>query len=100
MSVPRIISGEAMNSEEMEEVKRHFGVVAEGLRGDLQQVAEGHQVILTQVQEFQEDVKEEFKEVKALMKFSFAELDHRIQSLETDVGVLKSRLDRLETHQR
>jgi len=89
-----------MNSEEMEEVKRHFGVVAEGLRGDLQQVAEGHQVILTQVQEFQEDVKEEFKEVKALMKFSFAELDHRIQSLETDVGVLKSRLDRLETHQR
>ena len=89
-----------MNSEEMEEVKRHFGVVAEGLRHDLQQVAEGHHVILTQVQQFREEVKEEFKEVRALMKFSFAELDHRIQSLETDVGGLKARLDRLEAQQR
>jgi ubiquinone biosynthesis protein UbiJ len=89
-----------MNSEEMEEVKRYFGVVAEGLRHDLQQVAEGHQVILGQVQEFREEVKEEFKEVRALMKFSFAELDHRIQSLESDVGGLKARLDRLEAQQR
>jgi ubiquinone biosynthesis protein UbiJ len=89
-----------MNSEEMEEVKRYFGVVAEGLRHDLQQVAEGHQVILGQVQQFREEVKEEFKEVRALMKFSFAELDHRIQSLETDVGGLKARLARLEAQQR
>ncbi len=89
-----------MNSEEMEEVKRHFGVVAEGLRHDLQHVAKGHQMVLTELQQFREDVKEEFKEVRALMKFSFAELDHRIQSLETDVGLLKSRLDRLETSQR
>lgn len=49
-----------MNSEEMEEVKRYFGVVAEGLRHDLQQVTEGHQVILGQVQQFREEVKEGF----------------------------------------
>ena len=89
-----------MNTEDMEQLKRHFSVVAEGLRHDLQHVAEGHQVILAQVQQFREDVKEEFKEVRALLKFSFAELDHRIQSLETDVGVLKTRLDRLEAQQR
>ena len=89
-----------MNEEDMERLKRHFSVVAEGLRHDLQQVAEGHQVILAEVQLFREDVKEEFKEVRALLKFSFAELDHRIQSLETDIGVLKSRLDRLEAQQR
>ena len=60
-----------MNAEDMERLKRHFSVVAEGLRHDLQQVAEGHQVILTEVQQFREDVKEEFKEVRALLKFSF-----------------------------
>lgn len=58
-----------MNAEDMERLKRHFSVVAEGLRHDLQQVAEGHQVILTEVQQFREDVKEEFKEVRALLKF-------------------------------
>ena len=59
-----------MNAEDMERLKRHFSVVAED-----------HQVILTQVQQFREDVKKEFREVRALLKFSFAELDHRIQSL-------------------
>ena len=58
-----------MNAEDMERLKRHFSVVAEGLQHDLQHVAEGHQVILTQVQQFREDVKEEFKEVRALLKF-------------------------------
>ena len=62
-----------MNSEEMKEIKPHFGVVAESLRHDLQQVAEGHQVILHRVQQLREEVKEEFKEVRALMKFSFPE---------------------------
>ena len=89
-----------MNSDDMEQLKRHVSVVVEGLRHDLQHVAEGHQVILTQVQQFREDVKDEFREVRALLKFSFAELDHRIQSLETDVGVLKARLDHLEAQQR
>lgn len=70
-----------MNAEEMEEIKRHFDVVAEGLRHDLRQVAEGHQVILTQVHQFQEEVKEEFKEGRALLKFSFAELDHRMKRM-------------------
>jgi|PersoiStandDraft_1058852.scaffolds.fasta_scaffold162869_2 hypothetical protein len=31
-----------MTHEEMEEVKRHFGVVADGLRSDIRLVAEGH----------------------------------------------------------
>jgi hypothetical protein len=34
-----------MSSEEMEEIKRHFGVVAESLRSDIQQIAEGHAVL-------------------------------------------------------
>ncbi len=55
-----------MNSEEVEELKRHFGVMAEGLRHDLQQIAEGHQVILSHVQQFRQEVQEEFKEARTI----------------------------------
>lgn len=34
-----------MSNEEMEEIKRHFGVIAESLRSDIQQIAEGHDAI-------------------------------------------------------
>ncbi len=47
-----------------------------------------------------DDMEQLKRHVRALLKFSFAEPDHRIQSLETDVGVLKARLDRLDTQQR
>jgi hypothetical protein len=32
-------------TEELEEIKRHFGVVAESLRSDIQEIAEGHAVL-------------------------------------------------------
>ena len=64
-----------MNREEIEENKSHFGVVAEGLRDEIRQVSEGHDVIRQEMREFREEVKEEFKEVKSMIKFSYAELD-------------------------
>jgi len=82
--------------EKFEENKRYFGVVAEGLRTEIQQVAEGHQVIHNEIQAFRREVTEEFKEVRALIKFSYAELDQRIRILESSVQTLGTRLDRLE----
>jgi hypothetical protein len=40
-----------MNSEQMEEIERHFGVVAEALRSDIRQIAEGHATIRHELQE-------------------------------------------------
>ena len=40
------------------------------------------------------------KEVKSMIKFSFAELDHRITVIESEVMSLKSRLDKLETQRK
>ena len=85
-----------MNTEETEEIKRYFGVVAEGLRHDIQQVAEGHEIVLTQVKEFRKEVREEFREVRAVIKFSFAELDQRIGTLENEMVGMKKRLEQLE----
>ena len=58
-----------MNQDEMEEIKRHFGVIAEDLRNEVRQVAEGHEVIRQEIQVFRNEAKEEFKEVKSMIKF-------------------------------
>ena len=50
-----------MNAEQMEEIKRHFGVVAESLRNDIRQIAEGHATIRHELQEHHGEIREEFK---------------------------------------
>jgi archaellum component FlaC len=87
----------SMSKEEMEEIKRHFGVVAESLRSDIRQIAEGHAVIRHELQSQREEMRGEFNETRALMRLSFSQLDQRILMLESDVTSLKSRMDRLES---
>lgn len=85
-----------MNTEQMEEIKRHFGVVAESLRGDIRQIGEGHATIRQELQGLRVEFRDEFKERRALMRLSFSQLDQRIHTLESDISALKSRMDRLE----
>ena len=81
----------------MEEIKRHFGVVAESLRSDIRQIAEGHDVIRHELQSQREELRVEFNEAKALMRLSFSQLDQRVLSLESDITSVKNRTDRLES---
>jgi hypothetical protein len=85
-----------MNTEQMEEIKRHFGVVAESLRSDIRQIGEGHATIRNELQGLRSEFRDEFKEMRALMRLSFSQLDQRIHSLESDIATLKTRMDRLE----
>lgn len=87
-----------MTDAQVEEIKRHFGIVAEALRSDIHQIAEGHSGIRRELQEMRDESRDEFKEVRALMRLSFSQLDQRIRTLETDISTLKARMDRLETH--
>lgn len=86
-----------MNADQMEEIKRHFGVVAEALRGDIRQIAEGHTIIRHELHEHRGEIRDEFKEMRALLRLSFSQLDQRIHDLESDISALKTRMDRLET---
>jgi predicted nucleic acid-binding Zn-ribbon protein len=86
-----------MNDAQVEEIKRHFGVVAESLRSDIRQIAEGHSGIRREIQGLREEFRDEFKEMRALMRLSFSQLDQRIHTLETDISTLKARMDRLES---
>lgn len=72
-----------MEQNQVEEIKRHFGVLAEALRGDVRLVAEGHTVIRRELQEFRGESRDEFQEVRALLRLSFAQLDRRITRLES-----------------
>ena len=81
----------------MEEIKRHCGVIAESLRGDIRQIAEGHAVIRHELQNQREELRGEFIETRALMRRSFSQLDQRILTLDSDVTSLKNRMDRLES---
>ena len=79
-----------MTDAQVEEIKRHFGVVAEVLRGEIRQIAEGHSGIRHELQEIRDEFRDEFKEMRALMRLSFSQLDQRIRTLEIDISALKS----------
>jgi hypothetical protein len=51
-----------MNNEEIEEIKRPFGVVAESLRSDIRQIAEGHAVIRHELRSQREEIRDEFNQ--------------------------------------
>lgn len=88
-----------MEKGEVEEIKRYFGVVAEGLEHKIQLVAEGIANVDEKLERFRQEVKEGFKEVKAMIKFSYAELDRRIRTVEETVLSLQARVERLEARQ-
>ncbi|MBX3302796.1 MAG: hypothetical protein KF693_11335 [Nitrospira sp.] len=60
-----------MTDAQLEEIKRHFGVVAEAIGSEIRQIAEGHSDIRHELQE----IRDEFKEMRALMRLSFSQLD-------------------------
>ena len=83
-----------MNDAQLEEIKRYFGVVAETLRDDICQIAGDHSWIRHEIQGLREEFREE---LRALMRLSFSQLDQWIHTPETDISILKARMDRLES---
>ncbi len=88
-----------MNTEQMEEIKRHFGVVAEGLEHKIQLVAEGVANVNEKLDRAIEENETAHREILSAIKFSFAELDQRMSAIEGEVTSLKARMERLEARQ-
>lgn len=66
----------------LDETRRHFDVVAEGLRADMRLLAEGLAGSREEMQVFRSEVAAEFAEVRSLLKLSYADLDRRVSTLE------------------
>jgi len=85
-----------MTPNEVEEVKRHFNVVAEQLGGQIRLVAEGVSGLDLKIDALREEVRSESEETRAMIRLSYAALDQRIRRLEDGFTTLAARVDKLE----
>jgi uncharacterized protein YceH (UPF0502 family) len=89
------------NAAAQEETRRHFDVTAEGLRSEIRAVAEAVATLDERVERENADNREEagrgFAETQAMIKFSHAELDRRVRTLEQAFSDLQARVERLES---
>ena len=71
-----------------EETRRHFDVVAEGMRADVRLVAEGVVSLGERVGRVGENLRQEIRETRrdltALITVSYTDLDRRVRRLEDD----------------
>ena len=85
------------------ETRRHTGVLVEAVRGEVRQVAEGvvnlNEKLDREMTALRQEMRTEFGEVKSMLKFSYAELDRRIRSLEEGFGALQARIEAVEARQ-
>jgi hypothetical protein len=79
------------------ETRLHFDIVAEGLRQDVRLALEGVTANGERLDRLAVEMKQEFAEVRSMIRFSYAELDRRLRTLEEIVSGLQSRVERLES---
>ena len=84
-----------------EEIVHQFHIISEGLRSDVMQVAEGVVTVSEKLdrghQELRKEIQETRQEVLSAIKFSYAELDKRLTTLEKEFLELRNRVDRMES---
>ena len=84
----------------LDDNRRHFDVVAEQMAVQVRLVAEGVTALAERFDRVEQNLREEIlrsqRELSAMIRFSYAELDLRIQSLETRQHDTEERLRRLE----
>ena len=70
-----VVEGQGTAIGELGENVHRLGVVVEGLRGDIRQVAEGHDVLRGEIADLRQETQEGFREIKTLLRISYADLD-------------------------
>lgn len=83
-----------------DEIKRHFTVLTEHLDSKIALLAEGQATlgdrVSRQIDSLEQRMKEDSEETRALIRLSYAQLDRRVSSLESDVSELRDRLGKIE----
>lgn len=83
-----------------ERVFHQFHITAEGLRYEIKLVAEGvinlNEKFDREISSFRREVAYSHEELKAMIKFSYSELDRRLTSVESELDNLKHRVEKIE----
>ncbi|HJS67744.1 MAG TPA: hypothetical protein VJ760_10505 [Nitrospiraceae bacterium] len=78
---------------EIVDAKRHTGVLTEGLRHELQLVAEGFQMHLDRRHaDDRAHLDEQFRETRALIQLSYGQIQERVERLEQRVHTIEQHL--------
>ena len=84
-----------------EEIVHQFHVISEGVIDQVKQVAEGvanvNEKLDRRFNELKAEIQETRQEVLAAVKFSYADLDKRLTTLEKEFLELKHRVEKIET---
>lgn len=80
----------------VDDSRREFGVISEGLRSEIQQVAEGVVMNGERIDRFQAETARDFTEMRSMLQFSHGDLDRRLRTLEGSSESHETRLQRLE----
>ncbi|MBI4686575.1 MAG: hypothetical protein HY756_02175 [Nitrospirae bacterium] len=65
-----------------EDLKRHTSVVYEEFQKRIEVFVEGYEVLDRKIDDLKEEITFELKEIRAIMKTLFKDLDHRLKVLE------------------
>jgi uncharacterized protein involved in exopolysaccharide biosynthesis len=87
-----------MDESERDEIKRHMTLLVEQMRAEVRPIAEAVVGLSEKVENLERRMEREFEETRAMIKFSYAELERRISTLESSFANLESRITRLEPH--
>ena len=78
---------------EIVDAKRHTGVLTEGIRHELQLVAEGFQMHLDRRHADERAyLDEQFRETRALIQLSYGQIQERVERLEQRVRTIEQHL--------
>ena len=84
-----------------DEIIHHFHIISEDLRTQIKQVAEGvanaYEKSERDTGELKREIQETRQEILAAVKFSYAELDRRLTTLENEFVELKRRVEKIES---
>ena len=83
------------------ENRQFYEVATENLRHEIQLVAEGvtgtREMLAREAEDIRGELRRTAAETQAMIKFSHADLDRRVRTLEDSVSDLQSRVERLES---
>jgi CRISPR/Cas system-associated exonuclease Cas4 (RecB family) len=81
-----------LTEQKSEEATRHFGAVAEDMDRKLRLVAEGVSNLDEKLERFRDEVRGEFRETQAMIRFSHADLQTQIDNLNRRLTTVEERL--------
>jgi hypothetical protein len=96
----RVNNLEQKSGQFKEEIIHQFHLISEDVISQVKLVAEGvmnlDEKFTREITDFRKESERTHQEIMAMIKFSYAELDRRVSTLEGEVQELKRRVDQIE----